>query len=69
MAQDALSRVIRPVHTPFDGDVVYALSTGRQSGPHVAILGAVAADVLSTALERAITEATTMGGMPAARDL
>jgi L-aminopeptidase/D-esterase-like protein len=31
MAQDGLARAIRPVHTPFDGDTVFALSTGRQS--------------------------------------
>jgi len=29
MAQDGLPRAIRPVHSPFDGDVVFALSTGR----------------------------------------
>ena len=33
MAQDGLARAIRPVHTPFDGDTVFALSTG--AGPPV----------------------------------
>src|SRR6202030_3031783 len=33
MAQDGLARAIRPVHTPFDGDTVFALSTG--AGPTV----------------------------------
>ena len=28
MAQDGIARAIRPVHTPFDGDTVFALSTG-----------------------------------------
>ena len=28
MAQDGFARAIRPVHTPFDGDVVFVLSTG-----------------------------------------
>src|SRR5438045_3017253 len=28
MAQDGLARAIRPAHTPFDGDTVFALSTG-----------------------------------------
>jgi len=69
MAQTALARVIRPVHTPFDGDTVFALSTGRQAGPHLTILGSVAADVLACALERAVTEATTLGGLPAVRDI
>ncbi len=30
MAQAALPRTIRPVHTPFDGDMVFALATGRR---------------------------------------
>jgi hypothetical protein len=33
MAQDGLARAIRPAHTPFDGDTVFALATG--SGPAV----------------------------------
>ena len=31
MAQDGLARAIRPVHAPFDGDVVFALSTARRA--------------------------------------
>ena len=31
MAQDGLARAIRPVHTIFDGDLVFALSTGKRS--------------------------------------
>ena len=33
MAQDGLARAIRPVHAPFDGDVVFALSTERRDLP------------------------------------
>ncbi len=69
MAQDGLARAIRPVHTPFDGDTVFALATGRRAGPPLAILGAIAADVLAHAIERSVLEATSMGGLPAARDL
>ncbi|MDB5371817.1 MAG: L-aminopeptidase/D-esterase, partial [Belnapia sp.] len=29
MAQDGLARSIRPIHTPFDGDSVFALATGK----------------------------------------
>src|SRR5690606_41342041 len=28
MAQDGLARAIRPIHTPFDGDTLFALATG-----------------------------------------
>jgi L-aminopeptidase/D-esterase-like protein len=69
MAQDALARTIRPVHTPFDGDTVFALATGRRAGPSLAVLGAIAADVLARAIERCVTQATSAGGLPAARDL
>lgn len=68
MAQDALPRMIRPIHTPFDGDAVFALSVGQHPPPHMAILGSVAADVLARAIERAITSATTLAGVPAATD-
>jgi L-aminopeptidase/D-esterase-like protein len=69
MAQDALPRTIRPIHTPFDGDVVFALSTGHRPALPLAVLGTVAADVLARAIERAVLTATSLGGLPAARDL
>lgn len=67
MAQDGMARAIRPVHAPFDGDVVFALSTGRRELPEpraytVARLGALAADVLSRAIARGVYEATTWPG-------
>jgi L-aminopeptidase/D-esterase-like protein len=69
MAQDALPRTIRPVHTPFDGDTVFALATGERPAPHMTILGSVAADVLAHAIQRAATQAIATGGLPAARDV
>ncbi|WP_375268635.1 P1 family peptidase [Phenylobacterium sp.] len=63
MAQDGLARAIRPVHAPFDGDVVFALSTGRRplgERPdfQIARLGALAADVLARAVARGVHAAT-----------
>lgn len=63
MAQDGLARAIRPIHAPFDGDVVFALSTGRRAMPAevdftVARIGALAADTLARACARAVFEAT-----------
>jgi L-aminopeptidase/D-esterase-like protein len=69
MAQNALPRTIRPVHTPFDGDTVFALATGRRTALPIAVLGSIAADVLARAIERAALMATSAGGLPAARDL
>jgi L-aminopeptidase/D-esterase-like protein len=62
-----MARAIRPVHAPFDGDVVFALSTGRRDLPEpraytVARIGALAADVLSRAIARGVYEATTWPG-------
>ena len=76
MAQDGLARAIRPVHAPFDGDVVFALSTGRQAMPAaadymLARIGALAADCLARAVARAVYEATPWPDGPVAcwRDL
>lgn len=69
MAQDGLARAIRPIHSPFDGDVVFALSTAhrREQSPKreflVARIGAVAADVLARAIARAVFAATLPPGM------
>lgn len=67
MAQDGLARAIRPAHAPFDGDIVFALSTGRRAleGPAdltLARLGALAADTLARAVARGVHEATPWPG-------
>jgi L-aminopeptidase/D-esterase-like protein len=66
MAQDGLARAIRPVHTPFDGDIVYAMSTGRREpgDPEmtVARVGAAAADCVARAAARGVFEAIAPAG-------
>jgi len=78
MAQDGLGRALRPAHAPFDGDIVFALSTADQESAGdtlravlVTRLGAMAADVLARAIARAVYEATALAGsdVPAWRDL
>ncbi|MBI4758238.1 MAG: P1 family peptidase [Chloroflexi bacterium] len=71
MAHDGLAMTIRPVHTMFDGDTIFALATGkeRRKGPDVSVIGAVAADVMAQAVLRAVTQAQGLCGLPAARDL
>ncbi len=72
MAQDGLARALRPVHTPFDGDSVFALATGGVRGEVDAAslmrLGAVAADCLARAIARGVWEARAIGGHTALRD-
>jgi L-aminopeptidase/D-esterase-like protein len=64
MAQDGLSRAVRPAHTPFDGDTVFAVANGVQlpaSGTERAVqiarLGSAAADCLARAIARAVYHA------------
>jgi L-aminopeptidase/D-esterase-like protein len=75
MAQDGLARAIRPVHTPLDGDVVFAAATGTQplADPiaDLAELGAAAADVVARSVARAVYEAKALpfpGALPCWRD-
>lgn len=74
MAQDGFARAIRPVHAPFDGDVVFALATGARPLPapaalSLARLGAFAADTLARAVARGVYAAEPLLGRPAWRDL
>jgi len=76
MAQDGLARAIRPVHAPFDGDVVFVLSTAKRPLAEppafsVAKLGALAADCLARAVARGVYEAVGWPGsdLPSWREL
>lgn len=68
MAHDGLARVVYPVHTTVDGDVVFAASTGEvEALPDV--VGAWGARVMEQAIVRAVQAAEGIHGIPAARDL
>jgi L-aminopeptidase/D-esterase-like protein len=74
MAQDGMARAIRPVHAPFDGDVVFVLSTARRQleggDLSVARIGALGADTLARAIARGVYEAAaTWPGVRCWRDL
>jgi L-aminopeptidase/D-esterase-like protein len=68
MAHDGLARTIRPIHTPHDGDTIFALSRGDVQAD-VGLIGAVAADVVAEAVLAAVRAASGLHGMPAMRDL
>ncbi|MDZ7266027.1 MAG: P1 family peptidase [candidate division KSB1 bacterium] len=53
MAQDGLARAIRPAHTPFDGDMVFAISCGTERASLLAV-GALAADLVAAAIVSAV---------------
>lgn len=72
MAQDGLARAIRPAHTPFDGDIVFALGTGARPLTQPTDLfrvGALAADCLARAIARAVYAAEDLGEIRAYRSL
>lgn len=70
MAHDGYARAISPVHTPADGDTIFAMSTGSfQGDPNLSLVGALAAEAMADAIVRAATQATSSEGVPAARDL
>jgi len=62
MAQDGLAIAIRPAHTPFDGDTVFAAATGvhelgSNRGLVLSDLGSAAAMTLARAIGRALWHA------------
>jgi D-aminopeptidase len=65
-AQDGMARAIVPSHTPFDGDLVFAVSTGARPLPDPAadafLLGHAAACCLARAIARAVYLAAPMAG-------
>ncbi len=70
MAHDGLARSIRPVHTPWDGDTLFALSTGSVKLEEPALLvGTLAAEAVARAVVRAVMKAKGLPGLPAASEL
>ena len=68
MAHDGFARAINPVHTMTDGDTIFALATGAAGrSANVTLLGALAAEVMATAIVRAVRAATRLDapGLPA----
>lgn len=56
MAHNGYARSIRPVHTSADGDTIYAMSTGDVIAD-ADLVGTVASNVMSMAIERAVSNA------------
>jgi L-aminopeptidase/D-esterase-like protein len=72
MAHQGLVRTVVPVHTSLDGDLVIGLGAGPAEGGIEAdlnALGLAASDAVAEAVVRAVKTATTLGGLPAWRDL
>jgi L-aminopeptidase/D-esterase-like protein len=74
-AQDGLARAVRPAHTMFDGDTVFAVATGARPLPRdtrpVAVdrLCSATADVFARAMVHGLLAATSLADLPAYRDV
>ncbi len=64
MAHDGFARALWPSHTPMDGDIVFALSTGKATAAAAGMveLGAAAAACTARAIARAVYEANDAAG-------
>jgi len=81
MAHDGLARAVRPAHTLFDGDTIFALALGRRPLPEAAgvfagaqaqavtDIGHAAADCVARAIVHAVLRATSAAGLTAYGDL
>ncbi len=68
MAQNGYARTIRPAHTMFDGDTVFALSTGSLEAD-LSVAGFLAARAMEEAVLRGVRQAESLGGLKSCKDL
>jgi L-aminopeptidase/D-esterase-like protein len=62
---DGLARAIRPVHTSFDGDVVFTLASGAAEA-QVDVVAEIGAEAAASAIRNAVLHAQPLPGIPAA---
>lgn len=68
MAHNGYARTIRPAHTLFDGDTIFALGTGQVSADSN-IVGVLAARAVEQAVLRAVTKAAALAGFRCYQDI
>jgi len=69
MAHDGFARAINPVHTMFDGDLIFTLATGDSLISDVNLIGLMAAETVERAILRAVEQATGLPGLPSVHEL
>jgi L-aminopeptidase/D-esterase-like protein len=65
-AHDGMARAIRPVHTSFDGDTVFAVATPRVEAA-ADMVAFLAEEALAAAIRAGVRAAAPVAGIPAAR--
>ena len=70
MAHDGMARAISPAHTMYDGDTLFAMSTGTSPVvANVTGIGALAAEAVSGAIVRGVMAAISIPGYPGYREV
>ncbi len=67
MSHNGIAQTIRPAHTMFDGDTLFAMSTGKKNAD-VNIVGAFAVEVVAQAILSGVKAAKSVADLPAASD-
>lgn len=68
MAQDGYARTISPAHTMFDGDAIFCMATGEVEAG-VNVVGAIAAEVMTRAIVKAIKNTESLFKLKSYKDL
>jgi len=68
MAQAGIARTVDPCRTMYDGDVIFALSSGEKRAD-INVIGSVAVELVAAAVTRAVIQAETMAGIPSVKEL
>jgi L-aminopeptidase/D-esterase-like protein len=68
LAEAGLARTLSPVHSTFDGDLIFAASVGEVQS-EINRLGILAAEALARAVNNAVIFADGLGVLPALKDL
>lgn len=64
----ALARVVKPVHTLYDGDICFAVSVGEKEMPLIKLM-TTAQELVAEAAIDAVKSAESLFGLPTAKDI
>lgn len=64
-SHDALAATLRPAHTRYDGDIVFAVSCGEEEAD-LDVLGEATFNAVAAAIVSSVEEATSLAGIPEA---
>ena len=68
IAHSGLAKVISPLHSTFDGDLIFAISYGKKKAD-VNTVGLLGEATLIESIKRAVTKANGFGVIPAYKDI